>query len=179
MSGEISSTDQNSTKCSPKIIKTVAGLLSEIINENKEEYKQKELVGKKYSNIDKNKSIFNSKKPPSISIQQYLERIVKYSKIEDSTLITMLIYIDRLCDLTQLHLNDYNIHRIILANIILAIKYNEDDYYANDYYAKVGGITLQEINSLEYECVKLLKHKLFVDGEFYKKYEMYLKQYQK
>jgi hypothetical protein len=123
--------------------------------------------------------MFNSKKPPSISIQQYLERIVKYSKMEDSTLILTLIYIDRLCDLSQINLNDYNIHRIILTNTLLAIKYNEDDYYSNDYYAKVGGISLQEINSLEYECVKLLKHKLFVDEEFYNKYETYLKQYQR
>lgn len=91
----------------------------------------------------------------------------------------MLIYIDKLCDISHLHLNNFNIHRIIVANVLLAIKYNEDDYYSNDYYAKVGGISLQEINSLEYECVKLLKHKLFIDEEFYKKYETYLKHYQK
>ncbi len=70
-------------------------------------------------------------------------------------------------------------YRIILTNVLVAIKYNEDDYYSNDFYAKVGGITLQEINSLEYECVKLLNHKLFVDEDFYKKYEVYLKHYQK
>jgi hypothetical protein len=99
--------------------------------------------------------------------------------MEDSTLMLTLIYIDRLCDLNQLHLNDFNIHRIILATVLIAIKYNEDDYYSNDYYAKVGGISLQEINTLEYECVKLLNHKLFVEEEFYKKYELYLKQYQK
>jgi hypothetical protein len=63
--------------------------------------------------------------------------------------------------------------------VILAIKYNEDDYFANDYYAKVGGITLQEINVLEYECLKALNHRLFIEEEVFKKYEIYLKQYQK
>jgi hypothetical protein len=61
----------------------------------------------------------------------------------------------------------------------LAIKYNEDDYYSNDYYAKVGGISLQEVNSLEIECVKLLDHKMWIDEDFYQKYENYLKHYQK
>jgi hypothetical protein len=158
--------------CSQKLIKSVSSILSEIINENNVEFKN-------FKETDKQKSIFYSKKPPTISIQHYLERIVKYSKMEDSTLIITLIYIDRLCDLNQLHLNNYNIHRIILATITIAIKYNEDDYFSNDYYAKVGGISLQEINSLEYECVKLLKHKLFIDDEFFNKYETYLKQYQK
>ncbi len=115
-----------------------------------------------------------------------MERIKKYSKAEDSTLILTLIYIDRLCDVAQIHLSDYNIHRyfmfkyrIILSNILLAIKYNEDDYYSNDYYAKVGGISLQEINTLEYELVKLLDHNLWVEEDFYYKYENYLKHYVK
>jgi hypothetical protein len=62
---------------------------------------------------------------------------------------------------------------------LLAIKFNEDDYYSNDYYAKVGGISLQEINILEYESTKLLNHKLWIDEEFYQKYETYLKNYEK
>ena len=34
--------------------------------------------------------------------------------------------------------------------MLLAIKYNEDDYYSNKYYARVGGISLCELNELEY-----------------------------
>lgn len=36
-----------------------------------------------------------------------------------------------------------------MVSIMVAIKYQDDDYYKNEYYAKVGGITLQEINDLE------------------------------
>ena len=66
-----------------------------------------------------------------------------------------------------------------MGTILIAIKFNEDDYYSNDYYAKVGGISLQEINTLEYECIKLLNHKLWIDDDFYNKYETYLNHYQK
>ncbi len=60
---------------------------------------------------DKNLSVFSSKKPPSITIIAYLERIVKYMQIEESTLILCLIYIDRVCDVNKIQLNDNNIHR--------------------------------------------------------------------
>lgn len=62
---------------------------------------------------------------------------------------------------------------------LLAIKYNEDDYYSNEYYAKVGGVSLTEINLLEYESLKLIKHRLFVDADFFIKYKTYLNHYLK
>jgi Cyclin len=61
----------------------------------------------------------------------------------------------------------------------LAIKYNEDDYFSNEFYSKVGGISLQEINALEYESLILIKHTLFVEQEFFLKYKLYLDQYLK
>lgn len=70
-------------------------------------------------------------------------------------------------------------HRLILAFVLIAIKYNEDDYYANDFYAKVGGISMQEINVIEYEAVILMKHNLFVADDFFSKYKVYLDQYAK
>ena len=51
--------------------------------------------------------------------------------------------------------------------MVLAIKYNEDDYYSNKYYAKVGGIALNELNELEYNLLILLEFNLLavVDNE--------------
>ncbi len=54
---------------------------------------------------------------------------------------------------------------------MLAIKYNEDDYYSNKYYAKVGGINLDELNSLEYNFLILLDFDVFIDEETYEKYK--------
>ena len=55
--------------------------------------------------------------------------------------------------------------------MLLAIKYNEDDYYSNKYYAKVGGINLDELNSLEYNFLILLDFDVFIDEETYEKYK--------
>lgn len=65
----------------------------------------------------------------------------------------------------------------MLTAILTAIKYNEDDFYSNTYYAKVGGISLQEINNLESEFLNLIKFNLWIDSEIFMKYQNYLEQY--
>jgi hypothetical protein len=95
-----------------EMIKAVSIILVEIIEESKDSTKDTQAAGKEVSlTLDKAHTVYNSKKPPSIPIQSYFERIVKYSKLEESTLIITLIYIDRLCDLTGITLTDVNIHR--------------------------------------------------------------------
>lgn len=114
---------------------------------------------------------FSSKKPPKITINKYFKRIMKYSKPEPSTLIISLIYINKLCENANFVLNSHNIHRIILASLM---KYNEDDYYSNEYYAKVGGIALKELNRLEYSILLLLDFNIFIDDATYGNYEKQL-----
>jgi hypothetical protein len=58
--------------------------------------------------------------------------------------------------------------------MLIAIKYNEDDFYTNSYYAKVGGISLSEVNILESEYLKYLEFDLYIRVEEYSKYLKYL-----
>ena len=60
---------------------------------------------------------------------------------------------------------------------LLAIKYNEDCFYSNEYYARVGGVDLKEINDLERCCIQLLNFDLYVNDEIYEKYVNYLGNY--
>ena len=117
---------------------------------------------------------FLSKKVPAISIKNYLERLIKYSKIENTTLVLILIFIDRVCDINKIRLNYFNIHKLIIASMVVSIKYNEDDYFSNEFYAKVGGIRMTEMNKLEYEFLSLIEFNLFVNEDVFKKYNTYL-----
>ena len=117
---------------------------------------------------------FLSKTVPSISMHNFLERIVKYTKIETNTLILILIYIDRLCDKQKFRLNYFNIHKIILAAMLVAIKYNEDEFYDNMFYSKVGGVSKKEICKLEYEITTLINFEFFVSEELFNKYNEYI-----
>jgi hypothetical protein len=103
---EKSPTENEEANCLDKniIVKSITAILTEIINENMDKSKAK------LREIQKNTSFF-SKKVPSIAIQNYFERILKYSKMEEGTLIVVLIYIDKLCESYNFLLTENNIHR--------------------------------------------------------------------
>jgi hypothetical protein len=147
------------------LVRSVNNILKEIVEENRSIND----IPDKYKRLS-----FYSKHSASITVTGYLERILKYTHIEESTLIIALIYLDRVCEINSIQLNEFNIHRILFASVIVAIKYNEDDYYTNGYYSKVGGISVKELNTLEYEYVKLLKYNLYIKTEVYDKYKQFL-----
>ena len=146
-----------------KELTIISDLLTGICLENKQ---------KKNSNI---LNFFLTKKIPSISIYDFLERLVKYSKIEKSTLILILIYIDKFCDMNNVNLTFYNIHKLILSSLVIAAKYNEDKYLSNEFYAKIGGITKKEIDILEYQFLTLINFSLYINDEIYHKYDDFIK----
>ena len=112
-----------------------------------------------------------------VTLKTYFERINRYSNIQQSTLIIILIYVDRICITSGIILNPHNIHRLILGCLILAIKYNEDIYFNNEYYAKVGGVSLKELNTLEEISFELIDYNLFVSDDIYQKYLDYITNY--
>lgn len=122
---------------------------------------------------EQSKMIFSSSNIPKISILEYLNRIVNYTKIEDSTLITSIIYLDSVTQ-NGIYLTDYNIHTLLLICILIAIKMNEDDIYTNEYYAEVAGISLKKLNKIEHEFLNMNKFKLFVDKDIFEQYQQYL-----
>lgn len=113
---------------------------------------------------------FSKKSPSKVILQYYFQRIKKYAKIEKSTLIIILIYADRMCTTSGIILNPHNIHKIILGCLLLAVKYNEDVYFTNEHYAKVGGVSIEELNNLEYFSIQLLNFDLFISEDIYQKY---------
>ena len=111
---------------------------------------------------------------PSISISDYLIRIISYTNIEASTLVSSLIYIDRFCSNGCIKISHYNIHTILFISLYLAIKYNEDNLYEDVYYAKVGGLPLGEVTRLSLVFMTIIDYKLYIGTEEYKTYENYI-----
>lgn len=66
----------------------------------------------------------------------------------------------------------------MIVAIMISIKYYDDEYYKNEYYAKVGGLSLKEINDLEFEFLELLNYELFIEKETFEMYEEKLKLYE-
>ena len=150
------------------LIESISQALETIIADNKLLFNYSEVIKKQ------NKNVFSSRIIPKISIKDYLTRIHTYTHIEKNTLILSLIYIDRFCKLSKLTLTCYNIHRILFTSILISIKYNEDTFYDNKYYAEIAGVQLKELNILEYNFVNLIHFLLYVKDETFKNYESYL-----
>ena len=109
---------------------------------------------------------------PSISLFEYLQRILKYIKIELSTLIIAMIYIDRICR-EKVFLNEFNIHRVMLISIYMAYIYNEDSIYDNKYLALVSGLSKVEMMTLQEDFLDLIEFNLFVSDEVFEQYKKY------
>ena len=155
---------QTSTTLSPPII--FAQILLHILSENK---KLKDYYKKISLNQDGH---FTFKVQPSIPLFVYLQRILKYVKIEFSTLIIAMIYIDRICK-EKVFLNEFNIHRIMLISIYMAYIYNEDCVFNNEYLALVSGLSKAEMMTLQEDFLDLIEFNLFVSDEVFEQYKKY------
>ena len=109
--------------------------------------------------------------PPSISLIDYLRRILYYIKLDISTVIIAMIYIDRICK-ERVFLNEFNIHRIMVIAIYIAYTYNEDIIFDNNYLSLVSGMNKSEIVTLEEDFLDLIDFNLFVNDEEYKQYKI-------
>ena len=59
----------------------------------------------------------------------------------------------------------------------MAAKYNDDEYYKNSYYAKVGGLRIEELNKLEMAFCADTKFSFYVSVKEFNNYLDTLKKY--
>lgn len=62
----------------------------------------------------------------------------------------------------QFIMDSHNIHRLIIAGTTVSTKFFSDFFYSNSRYARVGGISLQELNYLELQFLILCDFELLV-----------------
>ena len=116
---------------------------------------------------------FHAKTIPSVSVESYLNRIVKFAPCDPECLLAIIIYLQKLAgkyglkslkvyDDTNLVVNSFNIHRLIITSFTIAVKFLSDTFYTNSHFAKVGGIHVQELNRLELELLLLLDFNLII-----------------
>ena len=137
---------------SDEIIRFISDQLKNIIKLNKANHL-------KQSGANNNDPLYN-KKFPKLTIEKYLIRIRKYTEAENNTIITAFILIERFIKKENYIIGFNNIYRILLGCIVLAIKMLEDNKYDNSEYCQIGGVTLQDFNSIEYNLFFRLDFKI-------------------
>ncbi|KAI7862310.1 cyclin-domain-containing protein [Spinellus fusiger] len=104
---------------------------------------------------------FHAHSIPSINIYSYLSRILKYCPCSNECFLSLLVYFDRMSKQAlastgrPFAIDSYNIHRLVIAGVMVSSKFFSDVFYTNIRYARVGGLPVSELNSLELEFLKL------------------------
>lgn len=109
---------------------------------------------------------FHSRSPPSISVKDYLIRITKFCSLEKSILLAMIYYIDLLCTTYKIfNINSLTVHRFLITAAMVASKGLCDTFCTNTHYAKVGGLSKLELNSLEVEFLIRVDYRIVPEAE--------------
>jgi len=115
---------------------------------------------------------FHALRPPQITIKNYLKRIAKFSHCSEECFVLALIYIDRLILSNRTFLvTIYNVHRLIIASVMVAAKFFDDQYFNNAHYGRVGGVSCKEMNQLEIDFLFMINFDLLVTNELYTTYD--------
>jgi len=143
----------------------IGSFIEQIINNNIDHLKDKKFINLKKYIID-----FNNQKQLYIyKVKELIENIIKYFKVSNSCVILLFIYLWRL---KNIYLNTTNWKNMIIAIMMVVVKWNEDwdgncnaniNYHlSNCAWAKFGNMSINELNYLELLFCKDIKWKLFV-----------------
>jgi len=119
---------------------------------------------------------FHARNIPSISIEAYLLRILKYCPTTNEVFLSLLVYFDRMSKMAadtfggRFAIDSYNVHRLVIAGVTVASKFFSDVFYTNSRYAKVGGLPQAELNQLELQFLLLNDFRLVIPVEEMQRY---------
>lgn len=117
----------------------IANMLSELIETN-------DLLAMKSGQLTR----FHSRTAPGISVLDYLQRLAKHATLTPPLLLSMVSYIDRLCELyPDFTINTLTVHRFLITAATVAGKGLSDSFWNNSFYARVGGVKVAELKLLE------------------------------
>jgi hypothetical protein len=117
------------------------------------------------------RTCFCGVKVPGISIGDYVRRLQRYTKCTGQQLVVAVLFASRLVQNNEGRIKDRiiceptSVHRIFLVSLVLAIKITEDRPPDNVLFAKVGGVTLWELNIMEATFCRHLRWNLHVTSE--------------
>ncbi|KFX93089.1 hypothetical protein O988_06995 [Pseudogymnoascus sp. VKM F-3808] len=120
---------------------------------------------------------FYSKKPPPISIEDYLMRIHKFCPMSTGVYLATSVYIHRLAvEERAIPVTRRNCHRLLLAGLRVAMKALEDLSYPHRRFSKVGGVSENELARLEISFCFLTNFELRTTKEMLLDHAVTLKQ---
>jgi len=118
---------------------------------------------------------FHGKRVPMISLPAYICRLRQYFHCSLECFVLAFIYIDRLVQKkSEVTVCAVTAHRLTLSALVLAAKFQDDVFYTNTFYARVGGLNVSEVNYLELQMLKWSDWKVNVTMQEFEEYRKVL-----
>ena len=115
-------------------------------------------------------TVYDSKQVVDVDLKPYLIRWLDLTGQDPLCLIVAASYIDKFIARTNTLLTDYNKHRILLTSLVLASKTTDDNPLTNTLFARIGGVTVAELNRLERNFLKDIEWETFVSKSTFTQY---------
>jgi len=114
-----------------------------------------------FSDPPTHKTPFDALCEPKIAVEAYYARIRQYSQATPESSICAMVLTRKLCK-TDIVMSNYNVHRLLIASMMVFAKFYDDDNDSNARWAKIGGLKKHEMNNLEVELLNRLHFDLRV-----------------
>jgi hypothetical protein len=115
--------------------------------------------------------MFQSKTVPSMTIKNYFQRLARYTGCSQECMVLAMLNLSRIYRThTNFVVNALTVHRLLLASVLCSAKFFDDSFLNNARYARIGGVTTKELNSLEIEFLFLIDFNLFYSVSEYNAY---------
>ncbi|CAN6236332.1 unnamed protein product [Urochloa humidicola] len=118
---------------------------------------------------------FEAARAPRIGVGEYLERMHRYAGLDPECYVVAYAYVDMAAHRRPAAaVASRNVHRLLLASLLVASKVLDDFHHSNAFFARVGGVSNAEMNRLELELLGVLDFAVAVDHRTYARYREHL-----
>ncbi|CAL5030742.1 unnamed protein product [Urochloa decumbens] len=152
----------------PRVVGVLSALLERVVDRN-----DAELAAGAGAAPPAPASAFRATARPDISVRAYMARIARFAGCSPACYVAAYAYLDRLLRRGRrraLAVDSYSVHRLLITAVLAAVKFMDDVRYNNAHFARVGGISLPEMNYLEVDFLFAVGFDLNVSPETFGHY---------
>jgi hypothetical protein len=113
---------------------------------------------------------FHSAVAPSLPVEAYLWELLRLTHSDQCTLVLAWVYLDRFLGKTHYPVCELTHHRLVLAALVVAHLWLEDDCYSTSYLSKCGGVCPRELARLVHVMCAGTEWRLWVSSDTYVTY---------
>ncbi|KAJ2894959.1 cyclin-like protein interacting with PHO85, partial [Coemansia aciculifera] len=115
-------------------------------------------------------TLFHARSVPTIDLETYLARIAKYCPCQSEVFLGLIVYMQQMIDRCARRrlpftVDAFSIHRLVITGVTIASKWFSDVFFTNSRYAKVGGLSVAELNNLELQFLSIVDFDLTIQPE--------------